>query len=222
MLLASTSQSRLTYWKQGLVGYACACLLAENIGSLRECMDKFDVEILLVDFDLCMNSPASLRRYGAEYKVIVLHSDISEKTEWELLKAGVRGCCRVDVEHKLLNQVVETVRHGEMWFRRSLISRMVDELGKTTSKNKAYRASFGLLNKLTQREYDIAVCIQNGDSNKQIAKACGISEQTVKRHLTEIYSKLGVTDRLNLALALAADDKSAQNINVETIFIAKR
>jgi DNA-binding NarL/FixJ family response regulator len=125
-----------------------------------------------------------------------------------MLKAGVRGCCRNDINPKLLEHVVMAIQQGELWIRRTLTCRLIDELGKTTSKNKAYRASIGLLNHLTQREYDIAVRVGNGDSNRQIAQSCAISERTVKAHLTEVYLKLGVTDRLNLALVLSADNRN--------------
>lgn len=83
---------------------------------------------------------------------------------------------------------------------------------KPTVRPEAYRTSLGLLNKLTPREYDIAVRVGNGESNKQIAKACAITERTVKAHLTEVFLKLGVADRFNLALILSADDHSTSAI----------
>ena len=78
----------------------------------------------------------------------------------------------------------------------------------------------GLLNKLTHREYDIAVRVGNGENNKQIAKSCGITERTVKAHLTEVFQKLGVTDRLNLALVLSADDRKNEPENLDRTLIA--
>lgn len=66
-----------------------------------------------------------------------------------------------------------------------------------------------MLSKLTQREYDIAVRVGCGETNKQIAQSCDITERTVKAHLTEIFLKMGLTDRLNLALVLAADNRAA-------------
>jgi DNA-binding NarL/FixJ family response regulator len=101
------------------------------------------------------------------------------------------------------------VHEGELWIRRTLTCRLIDELGRSTAKNKAYRESLGHLNKLTQREYDIAVRVGNGESNKLIANACGITERTVKAHLTEVFQKLGVSDRLNLALVLSAEERSS-------------
>ncbi|MGA7748825.1 MAG: LuxR C-terminal-related transcriptional regulator, partial [Gallionella sp.] len=108
----------------------------------------------------------------------------------------------------LLKQVVMAVQQGELWIRRTLTSRLAKELGEITGKNKAYQASNGLLNKLTQREYDIALHVANGESNKTIAQMCAITERTVKAHLSEVFHKLGVPDRLKLALVLSGDNKN--------------
>jgi two-component system NarL family response regulator len=217
LMIASSDQDRLALWKQGLTGNVSTALikdklLGNKLNALTEDMVKIKPQILLLDFDLLgldgSYSVVSLRRLCAETKIIIMSGDISEDMEWELLKAGMRGCCRYDVTHELLNQVVEAVHKGELWIPRTLTSRLIDELGNsTTLKNSANRATLGLLSKLTQREYDIAVRVGKGECNKQIALACNITERTVKAHLTEIFHKMGVTDRLNLALALAADNR---------------
>jgi two-component system NarL family response regulator len=216
LMIASSCQDRLASWKQGLSGFDSKTLETNNLGTLRDAVTQVKPKVLLLDFDLIGSTGiASLRSICAETKAIVVGSDISEQKEWELLQAGVRGCCRNDIDPNFLQQVVVAVNDGELWIRRTLTCRLIDELGKITEKNKAYRASLGLLNKLTQREYDIAVRVGNGESNKQIAKACAITERTVKAHLTEVFQKLGVTDRLNLALVLSSDDRGIGDVNSE-------
>jgi two-component system NarL family response regulator len=214
LILASSYQDRLTSWKEGLRDFVSTSLIIDRLiidrlDKLRDDVVRIKPEVLLLDFDLlglsAANGSASLRRLCSEAKTIVMTGDISENVEWELVKAGVRGCCRYDIQPKFLKQAVMAVQQGELWIRRSLACRLIDELGKTTSKNKAYRATLGLLNKLTQREYDIAVRVGNGENNKQIAQACGITERTVKAHLTEIFQKLEISDRVNLALVLSSD-----------------
>ena len=171
-------------------------------------------EVMLLDYDLLRsNGFSSLSSICAETKIIIVGCDISEEMEWQLLKAGVRGCCRNDVDPKFLKQVVMAVHDGELWIRRTLTCRLIDELGRTSAKNKAYRDSLGQLNKLTQREYDIAERVGSGESNKLIAKACGITERTVKAHLTEVFHKLGVSDRLNLALVLSAEERGNDHMS---------
>ena len=214
LILASSNKDRLAFWKQGLDCFVSTTLIIDRLDKLLDDVLRIKPEVLLLDVDLLrlngltgFSGTVNLRGLCSETKIIILSGDLSESMEWELLKAGVRGCCRNDIKPRSLNHVVMAVQQGELWIRRTLTCRLIDELGKTTSKNKAYRASLDLLNKLTQREYDIAVHVGNGESNKQIAQSCAISERTVKAHLTEIYLKLGVTDRLNLALVLSSADR---------------
>lgn len=218
LLLVSSCQIRLAALKQGLTNFTVTTLIIEStlsnkIELVKEEIASVKPQILLLDIDLlgmdgsyCL---VTLRGICYETKTVILSNDVSEDFEWELIKAGVRGCCRCDYDQKLVNYVVTTVQQGQIWIRRSLTTRLVDELSKSTSKNLAYRATLGLLNKLTQREYNISIRVGNGESNKEIARACGISEATVKAHLTEIFQKLGVTSRLNLALILVADNRIA-------------
>lgn len=209
LMIASSCHDKLAAWKHGLHDFTRTTLIIDSLGMLRNEVELIKPKVLVLDFDLLgSNGLANLRSLCAETRTIIIGGDISEDMEWEMLKAGVRGCCRSSSDPKFLRQVVEAVQQGELWIRRTLTCRLIDELGKTTAKNRAYCTSLGLLSKLTQREYDIAVRVGNGESNKQIAKACAITERTVKAHLTEVFLKLGVTDRLNLALVLSADDRN--------------
>jgi DNA-binding NarL/FixJ family response regulator len=218
LLIASTCQIRLGSLKQGLTNFSISTLIIESTLSNKIEIVKDEIasvkpQILLLDIDVLgldgAYSLVALRSICSETKTVILSNDLTEDFEWELIKAGVRGCCRCDYDQKLVNTVVTTVQEGQVWVRRSLTTRFIDELSRTTSKNEVYRATLGLLNKLTQREYNIAVRVGDGESNKVIAQACGISEATVKSHLTEIFQKLGVTSRLNLALMLVADNRIA-------------
>jgi DNA-binding NarL/FixJ family response regulator len=213
LILASLSGDRLVSWQRGLDNFVVKTFLIDGLDTLVDDVVRIKPQVVLLDFDLLglngSNGAAGLRKLSAEVKTIIItSSEISEDIEWELFKTGVRGCCQNDIKPQLLSQVVMAVQRGELWIRRSLTRRLVDELGKSTSKNKTYRTALSLLNKLTQREYDIAVRVGNGESNKQIAQACAITERTVKAHLTEIFLKLGVVDRLNLALVLSANNRN--------------
>lgn len=218
LLLVSSHQGRLASWKQGLGDFAIAASAINRLDALGNDVVKLNPRIVLLDFELLgLNGSDRLNRSkGAECleklctetKVIVLSETMSEDMEWDLFKVGVRGCCKHDVQPDILNQVVLAIHQGELWMRRSLTRRLLDELGKKTSKNKIYRASLSLLETLTEREYDVAIKVGNGESNKQIAQSCEITERTVKAHLTEVYLKLGVSDRLHLALVLSADQRN--------------
>ena len=209
LMIASASQDRLASWKQVLNGFVSKTLTIKTVDTLREDVVQFEPKVMLLDYDLLgPDDIASLSRISAQTSVIIIGCNIPEETEWRLLKAGIRGCCRCDADPELLRQIVTTVHDGELWIRRTLTCRLIDELNRSTAANRAYRAPLGMLDKLTQREYDIAMRVGKGESNKSIARACGITERTVKAHLTEVFNKLGVTDRLNLALALSADKRA--------------
>lgn len=218
LIVASSYQERLAAWKQGLDGFAGTTLIkdiliTDGLDTLRDGVARIKPQVLMLDFDLLgldgLQVVVNLRRLCAESKIIIMASDIPEDLEWELVKAGMCGCCKTNIEPNHLAQVVSAVQNGELWIRRTLTGRLIDELGKTSSKIKTFHATLGLLNKLTQREYDIALRVGEGENNKQIAQACNITERTVKSHLTEIFLKLNVNDRLNLALVLAADNRIA-------------
>lgn len=210
LILASPCQHSLTRWEQGLHGVARISHVTSEFDSLKECMGRIKPQILLLDHDLPgldgMNGTASLMGLSPETKIVILGGALSDDTEWGLFKAGVRGCCRNDIDPQFLKGIVAAVQQGELWIRRTLTYRLLEEL-KVASKKQPNRASLGLLKSLTQREYEIAMCVGNGETNKQIADGLAITERTVKAHLTEIFRKLGIVDRLKLALILAGDDR---------------
>ncbi len=210
LMIASASQDRLVSWKKELDGFVSTTLAIENLDSLGENVIQFKPKVMLLDHDLLgPDDIANLSKISAQTNIIIIGHNISEETEWRFLKAGIRGCCKNDADPELLRQIVMSVHSGELWIRRTLTCRLIDELSKKASINMAYQTSLGMLNKLTQREYDIAVRVGKGESNKIIAKTCGITERTVKAHLTEVFLKLGVSDRLNLALVLSSDKRAS-------------
>jgi two-component system nitrate/nitrite response regulator NarL len=211
LMLASSCKDRLDCWKHALSGFADIMI---STGSLKMILD--DVfqrrpKVLLLDYDLI--DPESsiganiLKRLSLQTKIIVLSDAIAEDVEWKLFKLGIRGYCQNSCNLEHLKQIVAAVEQGELWMRRAIACRIIDDIGSKSSKHRAYQASLPLLEKLTQREYDIAVRVGNGESNKYIAKECSITERTVKAHLTEIYKKLGITDRIQLALILSTDER---------------
>jgi DNA-binding NarL/FixJ family response regulator len=144
---------------------------------------------------------SGLPKLNPETKTIILSPLITDEIEWNLFRTGIRGCCRSDIEPEQLKIIVEFVERGELWLRRTLSWHLLNELVVITKeKNKMKQAIRDLLANLTRRECEIATLVGNGESNKQIARRLDITERTVKAHLTEVFRKLEVADRLKLAL----------------------
>jgi len=98
---------------------------------------------------------------------------------------------------EMLLKAIEKVNLGEVWLERSLIANVLSRLSRNSKPQKSDLDSNGI-NVLSTREKEIVRLIGQGYKNKKISTQLCISETTVRHHLTSIYSKLGVSDRLEL------------------------
>ena len=136
-------------------------------------------------------------------RVIVMTPAFNEDEEIALLKAGVKGCCRRGIDAESLEQVLNVTDGGGVWVTRSLLPRLVTELRRYAEAQQPApdrTAAADKLSALTPREQEIVRLIVGGASNKQVAAVLDISERTVKGHLSNVFQKLGVSDRLKLVL----------------------
>ena len=213
-IFASLSPNKLDRWKQDLVGYAQFSHI-KNLPSLRGELARAKPEVLFLDHGLPELNGArgisDLRKLSPDTKIVMLSGPIPDDEEWAFFRVGVRGYCRDDIDPESLKTLIVAIQHGELWIRRTLTYRLLEQMEELSNKkNKNDRASLGLLSSLTEREYEIAVRVSKGGSNKQIAQSLKITERTVKAHLTEVYRKLGVIDRLKLARILFGDERQVR------------
>lgn len=204
ILLTSPSPDRLCSWKQGLEGFVAA-MAVSDLAALREELVRIKPDVLLLDLDLPdlegTKGIARLMKLHPATRIIVLSSETSDDKELALFRIGVRGCCRSDIDPQLLKSLVVAIQQGELWIRRTITPRLLDELGaRIRDDSESRRTAIARLADLTRREREIAELIGNGECNKQIARRLTITERTVKAHLSEIFRKLGIADRLKLAL----------------------
>ncbi|MES1981111.1 MAG: response regulator transcription factor [Pseudomonadota bacterium] len=212
ILLASSSQEVLELWARGVHSFAQVSRTS-GLAELRNELLRTKPQMLLLDHQLPelggTRGVSALIKLSPETTIIILSGPLSDETEWELFKTGVRGCCPRDIEPQQLASVVQAVQKGELWIRRTLTRRLLNELWAIAlEKNNIKQAASDLLSNLTRREHEIAKLIGNGESNKQIAQRLDITERTVKAHLTEIFRKLDVRDRLKLALLVTGSKSS--------------
>ena len=120
-----------------------------------------------------------------------------DREELEALQLGARGVVLKDAAVEHLSACIRAVMQGQYWLEGRPVQNLVQVLRDLTAQTApAPRKTFGL----TARELEVVGLITEGCTNKDIAKTFGISEETVKRHLTNIFNKLGVGNRLELAL----------------------
>ena len=116
----------------------------------------------------------------------------------EALQLGARGIVLKESATQLLLKSIRSVMAGQYWVGNESVSDLVTTLRDlmVPPREEARKKTFGL----TPRELEIISAIVAGYTNKDIAEKFSISEQTVKHHLTNIFDKLGVSNRLELAL----------------------
>ena len=135
---------------------------------------------------------------GNGVRVILLTAAAEKHQIVEALQLGARGVVLKDSATQLLLKSIHTVMTGEYWVGRESVSNLVQYLRTLvqSSSEESRQKKFGL----TPRELEIVSAVVAGYSNKEIAEYFKISEDTVKHHLSNIFDKLGVSTRLELAL----------------------
>jgi two-component system nitrate/nitrite response regulator NarL len=131
-------------------------------------------------------------------RIILLTAAAEKKQIVEALQLGARGVVLKDSATQLLLKSIHTVMAGEYWVGRDSVSNLVQYLRSLmqSSGEESKRKTFGL----TPRELEIVSAVVAGYANREIAEYFKISEDTVKHHLSNIFDKLGVSTRLELAL----------------------
>lgn len=132
-------------------------------------------------------------------KVIVMTRLENTDELRDALEAGARGYTEALANVATLQQVAQSVSQGAMWLPAPLLTRMV---GIFSQVLKQQQASDVDLSQLTEREREVTDAVMTGASNKEIARKLDITERTVKAHLSAIFQKLGVRDRMHLMLVV--------------------
>jgi DNA-binding NarL/FixJ family response regulator len=130
-------------------------------------------------------------------KIILLTSTISTQQIIEALQIGARGIVIKDAVAEHVTAAIRAVSGGDYWIGGRRVVNLVGALHELMQQAAVPdRKTFGL----TPREMEVVGCIVEGCSNRDIAKQFGLSEETVKRHLSNIFDKTGVSTRLELAM----------------------
>ena len=158
-------------------------------------------DVLVMDFVLRQSVLEVLSELGslqAGARTIVLMAQVDRSQVFEAFRWGARGVLFKDAATELLPSSVRTVMAGEYWLERKSVPSIADALRQFERHGTGRQVprTYGL----TPREFDIIGTILTGCSNKDVGRKFSISERTVKHHLSNIYDKLGVSNRLELAI----------------------
>src|SRR6202142_1674916 len=158
-------------------------------------------DILLLDLAMPkMPGLEALRELTTETtatRTIVLTGHVDKRQILEALQLGARGVVLKDAVVEHLSACIRAVMQGQYWLEGRPVQNLVQVLHDLAAQTAPPpRKTFGL----TARELEVVTLITEGSTNKHIADPFGIREETVKRHLTNIFTKIGGGNRLELAL----------------------
>ncbi len=172
---------------------------ADSMENLRAAVERYPTDVVLLEGSLLIgaaNVIPEILRIAPDVKLIVQAVASDEGHTVDLYRRGVRGIISRSISPDLLVRCVRRIAAGETWIDNQSVNWVIE----------AYRAqAAALVNpksqpRLSSKELSIITCITQGKRNKEIAFQLGTTEQVIKNYLRKIYDKLGVSDRLELAL----------------------
>jgi len=156
-------------------------------------------DVLLMDIDTpghcSLDAVRELSSPPHACRTIILTSEMQEQEVVRVFRAGARGIMTKASPVDLLFKSIDAVMAGEYWVGRERVADLIRVLQSQPVKTEDHRP-FGL----TSRELEVVQAVVGGYTNKEIAERLSISQNTAKHHLSSIFDKLGVSNRLELAL----------------------
>jgi two-component system nitrate/nitrite response regulator NarL len=158
-------------------------------------------DLLLVDLSMPrltgLDVLRELQSCADRPRIVVLAAAIEKRQLLTAVRLGARGIVLKDSTTELLFEAMISVISGGSWLGKTLVADLMDLVGTLTrDSDGAFKTPFGL----TAREREVLTLVVAGYQNKEIARKCSVSEETVKHHLTRMFDKVGASNRLELAL----------------------
>ncbi len=160
---------------------------------------RFSADLLILEAALAPNpvdAVCDLLRQCPGLRMVVVTADHNQELTLELFRRGALGIVSREVEPDLLVDCIRKVSKGEPWLDAEAIQWVLEAYRTQETRPASARSKV----QLTPKETMIVGCVTQGMKNKEIAVRVGTTEQVVKNYLRKVYDKLGVADRLELAL----------------------
>ena len=201
---------------------ACASNQEEVIPLVESCKPKLVLLDLNIDLDDLCSLLDKIHTKG-DVRSLIMSDDLESDRVMKVLRHGAHGVVPRRTSPELFTKSMTTVLAGHFWVSRAMITDFVHQIrqnagaeGQKMSSNLVQSEKVGVAARaasslrvpeaetygfgLTRREAQIIGALVDGQTNKDIAGTFGISEYTVKHHLTNVYDKLGVYNRVELVL----------------------
>ena len=172
---------------------------AETLAQTQSAVAKFSADVLIFEAALTPNpveAVTNLLRQNPALRIVVVTPGADEELTLDLFRRGAHGIVSREVEPELLVECLRKVVAGEPWLDSQGVRWVMEAYRNQNNRPTGSRPKV----QLTPKEMLIVSCVTQGMKNKEIALRVGTTEQVVKNYLRKVYDKLGVADRLELAL----------------------
>tara|TARA_Y100000031_G_C8139527_1_gene346896 strand:- start:240 stop:923 length:684 start_codon:yes stop_codon:yes gene_type:complete len=214
VLCCNTNDSVLEHWKKVCPkGYEL--VQSKNIKSSSDLISQnlFDYCFIYLgadDFSVQVEQVVDLRERHPSLKIIAFPHLRSQSAAIRMLSKGVNGQCSPFIAKEQLKLVLSVVDSGEIWGGKDFIQQLIKQ-SSTSVETSDDSMLFEGVDLLSEREVSVARFIAKGLANKEVARELDVTERTVKAHLTAIYKKLHLKDRLSLALLVKKGQSNQEN-----------
>ncbi len=176
---------------------------AANCGDALKTARAERPDVILLDLNLGEESGLDflpdLLSAAPSARVIVVTGERDLEAHQRAISRGALGLVLKQDAVEQVTKAVKQVHHGDVWFNRSMMLQVINRMAKAGAVTKPDPET-DKIKTLTEREREVIGLVGEGLKNKAIAERLCISETTVRHHLTPVFAKLGVSDRLELAI----------------------
>ena len=175
--------------------------------------NEFDYCFVYLDdneFSVKVEQVVEIRERHPSLKIIAFPHLRSQSAAIRMLSKGVNGQCSPYIAKEQLKLVLSVVDSGEIWGGKDFIQQLIKQ-SSTSVETSDDSMPFEGVDLLSEREVSVARFIAKGLANKEVARELDVTERTVKAHLTAIYKKLHIKDRLSLALLVKKGQQSQED-----------
>ena len=177
---------------------------ATNGKDAIEVLGRQEVDLILMDIRMPImdgvEATKIIKEKHPEVKVLILTTFNEDEYIFEGLKNGADGYLLKDISSEELVKAIQTVYEGNILLQPDVAKKMISSIDRKQTKQS--NLDKDIFKKLTKKEYEIALLIGEGKSNKEIVEILYIAEGTVKNHITRILNKLDLRDSTQLALLI--------------------
>jgi DNA-binding NarL/FixJ family response regulator len=172
---------------------------AESLEQTVSAIQKFSADVVIFEAALVPNpvdAVSDILRQNATCRLVVVLQEPDQEMTLDLFRRGAHGIVSREIEPEMLVECLRKVAQGEPWLDSRAVAWVMQAYRTQGLRPTGSRPKVSL----TPKESNIVSCVTQGMKNKEIALRVGTTEQVVKNYLRKVYDKLGVADRLELAL----------------------